>query len=69
MSVNYKKLKSQLKRETREGKRGWYFSVTEEQKSKFVYPIFFEGRSKRKVLDILKDVVYTDEDFFNEFGI
>ena len=69
MSVNYKKLKSQLKCEIREDKRGWLFSVTEEQKSKFVYPIFFEGRSKRKVLDILKDIVYTDEDFFNEFGI
>lgn len=69
MSIAYKKLKSQLKQETRDGKKGWFFSITEEQEFKFIFPIFFEGRSKRKVLDILKDIVYTDEEFFKEFGI
>lgn len=34
MSVNYKKLKSQLKQETMNGKSGWLFSVTEEQEKK-----------------------------------
>lgn len=69
MSVAYKKLKSQLKPEIRDGKKGWFFSVTEEQENKFLYPFFFEGGSKRKVLDFLKELVYTDEEFFNEFGI
>lgn len=69
MSVNYKKLKSQLKQETMNGKSGWLFSVTEEQEKKDVYAIFFEGKSKRRALDVLKDIVYMDKEFFNEFGI
>ena len=69
MSVAYKKLKSQLKPEVRDGKKGWYFSVTEEQENKFMFPFFFEGRSKTKVLDLLKEIVYTDKEFLNEFGI
>ena len=69
MSVNYKKLKSQLKRETIEGKSGWFFSITEEQENKFMFPIFFGSISKKEVLEILKDIVYTDEEFFKEFGI
>lgn len=69
MSVAYKKLKSQLKPEVRNGKKGWFFSVTEEQENKFMFPFFFEGRSKTKVLDLLKEIVYTDKEFLNEFGI
>ena len=34
-----------------------------------MYAIFFEGKSKRRALDVLKDIVYMDKEFFNEFGI
>ena len=69
MSIAYKKLKSQLRPEVRDGKKGWFFSVTEEQENKFMFPFFFEGRSKTKVLALLKEIVYTDKEFFKEFGI
>ncbi len=69
MSVNYKKLKSQLKPSVRNGKFGWYFSVTGEQENRFLFPVFIVGRSKRKALKYLVEWVRLDKEFFNEFGI
>lgn len=70
MSVNYKKLKSQLKPSVRNGKFGWYFSITgEQQENRSLFPVFIVGRSKRKALKYLEYWVHLDEDFFNEFGI
>lgn len=69
MSVNYKKLKSQLKPSVRNGKFGWYFSITREQENRRLYPVFIVGRSKRKALKYFEKLVYLNEEFFNEFGI
>lgn len=54
MSIDFKKLKSQIKREMRDGKQGWFFQPTKEQIDAYdASPIFFERWSKRRVIDYI----------------
>lgn len=53
MSINFKKLKSQIKREVRNGEQGWFFQPTKEQSLNDIDPIFYAGKSKNRFIDIL----------------
>lgn len=69
MSINFKKIKSQIKPFKSEAKhKGYIFLATDEQKKNGIDSIAKNG-SKRSLLDILVYFVQTDEDYCEEFAI
>lgn len=66
MSINFKKLKSQIILFKPEIKSGYIFIATEEQKNKFICSIS-KVDSKRSLIKILVELIRQDEDYKAEF--
>lgn len=68
MTINFRKLKSQIKPFKPEVKNGYIFIATDEQKNNGLFSIAKCG-SKRRLLSTLSEYVRDDEDFKREFTI
>lgn len=68
MTINFRKLKAQIKPFKPEVKSGYIFIATDEQKRKGMFSIAKPG-SKRSLLSILKWQINSDIDFKNEFSL
>ncbi|MBQ8426138.1 MAG: hypothetical protein IJX16_00025 [Clostridia bacterium] len=70
MAINYRKLKAQVGPFTDEnGKKGFLFSVTEEQKARGLYCIFQAGVSKRSFLRTLLWFIQEEEELTRDYVI
>lgn len=68
MVVNFKKLKEQVKKFKPEGKNGYIFIATDEQKRNGIYSIAKQG-SKRGLIACLVEFIKDEEDFKKEFSL
>lgn len=68
MTINYKKLKGQIKPFKPEIKKGYIFLATDEQKRRDIDSIAVEG-SKRRALRIMSEFIHEYEEYREEFII
>lgn len=66
MTINFRKLKSQIKPFKPEVKNGYIFIATDEQKNSGLFSVAKCG-SKRRLLSALSEYIKDDEDFKREF--
>lgn len=64
--INFRKLKSQVKPFKEEGKKGFIFLATDEQKDNWVWSVAIEG-SRRRFTSAICDMINTDKDYKKEF--
>ena len=69
MSINFRKLKSQLKVVELNGETGVFMRVTDEQKAKGLDPVFCANRSKNQAIKLLVDIMSFDSLMYDEFKL